>query len=179
MSFKSYALHPQPDHTLLLDDPQPLVFSGSHGLIARFILADPLRASQPWRLCPGELHALAFPDKLVRDRGIFFEQVADDARELQWLQSVQGISGGRTEMMFSFSPIQVVGSGPALTILAPATDRTYTEGLELEGGVLAPKGSWRWTRPHLALGGVVLQPVRGCEAPASVTGLHAVGSPIA
>jgi hypothetical protein len=160
MSFKSYALHPQPNRTLVLDDPQPLVFSGPHGLIARFVLSDPARASEPWKLCAGELHALAFPDSLVRDRAILFEQATGGVLELQWLQSVQGISGQRTEMMFSFSPLTVIHSCGPLAILPPTSARTYNEGLQLEGGVLAPKGSWHWGRPHLALGGVVLQPPR-------------------
>ena len=158
MSFKSYALHPQPDHAIALDDPQPLIFSGPHGLIARFVRSDPTRAGQPWRLCPGELHSLAFPERLVRDRAILFEQSAGGILELQWLQSVHGISGQRTEMMFSFSPLTVVSTGVSLAVLPPTSGRTYNEGLELEGGVLAPHGSWRWTLPHLALGGVVLQP---------------------
>jgi hypothetical protein len=158
MSFKSYALRPQPDHSLVLDDPQPLVFSGVRGLIARFVQSSPSRAGRPWRLCPGELHALAFPDTLVRERAIFFEQVAEKGLELQWLQSVCGISGQRTEMMFSFTPVTLVRAGPPIAILPKTAACTYNEGLELEGGVLAPKGSWHWGKPHLALGGVVLQP---------------------
>jgi hypothetical protein len=158
MSFKSYALHPQPDHTLSLDDPQPLVFSGPHGLIARFVRSDPTRASEPWKLCTGELHALAFPDLLVRDRAILFEQVTGGVLEFQRLESVQGISGRRTEMMFSFSPLRVVRSSVSLVILPPTSGCIYNEGLQLEGGVLSPNGSWHWGRPHLALGGVVLQP---------------------
>jgi hypothetical protein len=158
MSFKSYALHPKPGQTIELDDPQPLIFSGPQGLIARFVRTDPVRAGAPWRLCPGELHALAFPDTLIRDRAIFFEQVVETRLELQWLQCVQGVSGSRTEMMFSFSPVTVIHSSASIVILEPESDRIYTEGLELEGGVLSPKGSWHWGRPHLALGGVVLQP---------------------
>jgi hypothetical protein len=158
MSFKSYALHPQPDHTLVLQDPQPLVFSGPHGLIARFVLSDPARASDPWKLCAGELHALAFPSLLVRDRAIFFEQTAGNKLELQWLQCVQGVSGRQTEMMFSFSPLTVVHSVGSLVVRPPTSDCTYNEGLQLEGGVLSPNGSWHWGRPHLSLGGVVLQP---------------------
>jgi hypothetical protein len=158
MSFKSYALHPQPDRTLALEDPQPLIFSGPQGLIARFVLSDPARASEPWKLCTGELHALAFPSLLVRDRGILFEQASDGVLGLQWLQCVQGISGRRTEMIFSFSPLTVVRSRGSLVILPPTSDCTYNEGLQLEGGVLSPDGSWHWGRPHLALGGVVLQP---------------------
>ena len=163
MSFKSYALHPQPDGILMLDDPQPLIFSGPQGLIARFVLSDPTRASEPWKLCAGELHALAFPETLVRDRAIFFEQVAEGRLELQRLQSVQGISGRRTEMMFSFSPVTLVHATLPIAILSPAVDRIYHEGLELEGGVLSPNGSWHWGRPHLALGGVVLQPAGGAS----------------
>jgi hypothetical protein len=163
MSFKSYALHRQPDGILVLDDPQPLIFSGPHGLIARFVRSDPSRASEPWKLCAGELHALAFPETLVRERAIFFEQVAEGKLELQWLQSVQGVSGQRTEMMFSLSPVSIVHAAVPIAIHLPAADRVYHEGLELEGGVLSPNGSWHWGRPHLALGGVVLQPAGGAR----------------
>jgi hypothetical protein len=158
MSFKSYALHAQPDNAFILDDPQPLVFSGIHGLIARFVRSNPTRAGEPWKLCPGELHSLAFPDTLVRERAIFFEQVTETGLELQRLESVHGISGRKTEMMFSFSPVILLRAGLPLTIRFPETCRIYNEGLELEGGALATNGSWHWGRPHLALGGVVLQP---------------------
>ncbi len=154
MSFKSYAAHRLSDGACTLEDPQPLVFSGPHGLIARFGLSNPLRASDPWRLCAGELHAIAFPERLVRDRTIVFEQVIDDALELQALESVQGVSGRRTEMVFNFSPLAVVSAHGVLAIRRDPVARTRSETLDLDGGVLAPQGSWRWTRSHLALGGV-------------------------
>jgi hypothetical protein len=66
-------------------------------------------------------------------------------------------------MMFSFSPVTLVHAAVPITIFPPAADRVYHEGLELEGGVLSPNGNWRWGRPHLALGGVVLQPAGGAR----------------
>lgn len=157
MSFKSYALHSQPDGTWAIDDPEPLVLSGRHGLIARFVQSNPERAGRPWALCPGELHALAFPERLLRDRAIFFEQLTGDGLRLQRLQGIHGVSGRRTEMMLSFSPVTMVCSGHPRKIRR-AAGQIYNEGLELDGGVLAPTGSWRWGRPHLAIGSVVLSP---------------------
>ncbi len=155
MSFKSYAILSIADDLITLEDPQPLIFSGRNGLIAKFVLSEKDRAMQPWKLCVGEIHALAFAAKLVRDRAIVFEQAEDAQRSLMWLQSIAGISNAKTEMMFSFTPLTVVGQNP-LTVRRPAVDCTYGEDLMLEGGVLAPNGPWRWKKPHLALGGVVL-----------------------
>ena len=155
MSFKSYAIRSTIDDLITLDDPQPLVFSGRHGLIAKFVLSEKERAMNPWKLCVGEIHAIAFPAKLLHDRAIVFEQSADAARSLMWLQSISGISNSKTEMMFSFIPLAVVAQNP-LTIRRAAVDRTYGEDLMLDGGVLSPDGPWHWKKPHLALGGVVL-----------------------
>jgi hypothetical protein len=155
MSFKSYAIHVQPDGSLHLDDPHPLVFSGRNGLIAKFVRATPERASEPWILVPAELHALASPELVVVRRMIVFEQTEENKVERLMLESVRGISTDQTEMMFTFRPLVAVAggaSGPGWKVNA---GKAYTEGLELEGGVSAPRASWRWGRPHLALGGVV------------------------
>jgi hypothetical protein len=155
MSFKSYAIRHTVDDQIVFDDPQPLVFSGRNGLIAKFVLSEKDRAMNPWKLCVGEIHAIAFPSTLVRDRAIVFEQAEDSERSLMWLQSISGISNAKTEMMFSFTPLAVVAQNP-LTAQRPAVDRTYGEDLMLDGGVLSPDGPWHWKKPHLALGGVVL-----------------------
>jgi hypothetical protein len=155
MSFKSYAIHSTRADLITLDDPQPLMFSGRNGLIAKFVLSEKDRAMRPWKLCVGEIHAIAFVEKLVRDRAIIFEQSEDSARSLMWLQSIAGISNAKTEMMFSFTPLAVVGQNP-LTVRRGAVDCSYGEDLMLDGGVLNPDGPWHWKKPHLALGGVVL-----------------------
>ena len=167
MSFKSYACHTLADGALEFTDPQPLVFSGRHGLIARFVLAEKERAAAPWKLCPGELQALAFPAGFTGDRALVFEEATDTTLELQWLQSIHGVSGTRTEMLFSLLPLTVEHAGNPLRVRHPAVDRTYAEELILDGGVHAPEGPWRWCKPHLALGGVVLQ--RRPAAPAGLT----------
>jgi hypothetical protein len=141
---------------LALFDPQPLVFSGRQGLIARFVLGEPKRAASPWKLCPGELHALAFADTLVRDRLIVFEESEETSRSLMWLQEVHGVSAARTEMLFSFVPLIVEDRELTPVVCRAIPYRIYREELVLDGGVFAPAGGWRWTRPHLALGGVVL-----------------------
>lgn len=154
MSFKSYALCRFDDGLLEFTDPQPLVFSGRHGLIARFVLAQPCRAAGQWRLSPAELHALA---NLAENRALVFEETGEKTLELQCLQSIHGISDIRTEMLFSLLPLTVEHPAPRLRVRHPEVDRTYAEELILDGGVNAPNGPWRWCRPHLALGGVVLQ----------------------
>jgi len=155
MSFKSYAIRSTVDDLITLDDPQPLVFSGRHGLIAKFVLSEKQRAMNPWKLCVGEIHAIAFAAKLVHDRAIVFEQSEDAERSLMWLQSISGISNSKTEMMFSFTPLAVVAQNP-LMVRRSTVDRSYGEDLMLDGGVLSPDGAWVWKKPHLALGGVVL-----------------------
>ena len=156
MSFKSFSVQSLDGDRLALSDPQPLVFSGPRGLIARFVLGESQRAVGYWRLCPGELHALAFADTLVRDRIIVFEENEEMTPSLMWLQDVQGISATRTEMLFSFVPLIVEDRGPAPVICRAIPYRIYREELVLDGGVFATTADWRWTRPHLALGGVVL-----------------------
>lgn len=155
MSFKSYAIRSIIDDVIVLDDPKPLIFSGRNGLIAKFVLSEKDRAMKPWKLCVGEIHAIAFAAKLVHDRAIVFEQAEDSERSLMWLQSISGISNAKTEMMFSFTPLAVVAQNP-LAVQRPAVDRTYGEDLMLDGGVLSPDSPWHWKKPHLALGGVVL-----------------------
>jgi len=166
MSFKSYAIINTADDLITLEDPQPLVFSGQSGLIAKFVLSEKNRAMKPWKLCVGEIHALAFVEKLVRDRAIVFEQAEDAERSLMWLQSVSGISNSKTEMMFSFTPLAVVAQNP-LTVRRASVDCAYGEDLMLDGGVLNPNGSWIWKKPHLALGGVVLGARAGSPSLAS------------
>lgn len=160
MGFKSYAYREQPDGSLALDDPQPLVLSGANGLIARYVVANGEKARGPWKLCPGELHTLALVDALVRDRVIVFELVEDGTLELLELQGINGVSGERTDLMVSFSPLIVLQTAGPLIVRRSEINRTYGEDLTLDSGVDAPKGKWRWTKPHLSLGGVVLQPAK-------------------
>lgn len=155
MSFKSYTIRSVTNDLITLDDPKPLMFSGRNGLIAKFVLSEKDRAMRPWKLCVGEVHALAFPAKLLHDCAIVFEQSEDADRSLMWLQSISGISNAKTEMMFSFMPLAVVSQNP-LMVRRASVDRAYGEDLMLDGGVLSPNGPWNWKKPHLALGGVVL-----------------------
>lgn len=168
MSFKSYAVQIQADGSLLLTDPQPLTFSGRNGLIARFTLAGGKGAEDTWRLCPGEVHALALPELQLGDRMIVFEQSEDASLEVLELQAINGLSGSSTEMMFSFGLLNVIrGEGPLCVKPAPGS-KTYTEELALDGGRDDPKGNWRWKKPHLAIGGVM---VGGAGVPRPMAGV--------
>lgn len=158
MSFKSYAQTIQSDGRWRLTEPRPLMFSGQHGVIARFVQQERDRASEPWKLCPAELHALALPGALVRDRVIVFEQSDGQALELLWLQDVRGVSAATTEMLFSFTPLTVEQAHPLLLVKEPNVACAYGEDLTLDGGASNPSGSWHWRKPHLALGGVRLGP---------------------
>lgn len=155
MSFKTYAIHVQPDGTLGLDDPHPLRFSGPKGLIAKFVLTCWQRGEERWQLSSAELHALASPEWKNRQRLIVFEQSEETKLERLAVESVQGISTQQTDMMFTFRPLQAVARVGDVATWRARSDKTYTEGLMLEGGVSGPTGSWRWGRPHMALGGVV------------------------
>jgi hypothetical protein len=155
MSFKSYEISALPDGSLRLHDPEPLVFSGKNGLIARFVLTAGERAQERWMLSPGELHAVAIPDLPSASRLIVFEPAAHDRAELLELDVIHGTSGERTEMMFAFHALDVEARLPSLVVRRRSDNTTYIEELSLEGGAFAPAGTWRWRRPHLALGGVV------------------------
>ena len=165
MSFKSYLIRPS-GAGLALVDPQPLVFSGRQGLIARFVTAERERAFRQWCLGGAELHGLASPPLSGSGRMIVFEQIEEDAVELLTLESVRGVSSERTDMMFTFRPLRVVHRTPALVVEAVTGGLTYTEELTLDGGVLALAAQWRWRRPHLALGGVVCGLDTGRDRPA-------------
>ena len=167
MSFKSCVTFTLSDGSLQLDDPQPLLFSGRNGLIAKFVLTSPGRAAGPWKLGPAELLALAAPD--ASRRMIVFEQTEETLLERLALESVYGISAEQTEMMFTFRPLVAVARADGAPTWRLSPDKTYNEGLMLEGGVSAPTGSWRWGQPHLALGGVV------CGTGPSATGASLVG----
>ena len=158
MSFNSYAQTIQSDGRWRLTDPQPLMFSGRHGLIARFVGQEKDRAAEAWKLCPGELHALALPGALVRDRVIVFEQADGETLVLLWLQDVRGVSSATTEMLFSFTPLTVEQTRPEFLVKEPNVSCAYGEDLTLDGGVANLTGSWHWRKPHLALGGVRLGP---------------------
>lgn len=155
MSFKSYATQALPDGSLVLEDPQPLIFSGKQGLIARFVLAEGDRAQEAWRLCAGEVHALAAPMLQTGERMIVFEQTEGDTLELLVLEAIHGVSTKQTEMLFTFRPLVVLSRTPRLCARHAEGGKIYSERLSLDGGALAPAASWRWQKPHLALGGVV------------------------
>ena len=99
MSFKSYAIRSTIDDLITLDDPQPLVFSGRHGLIAKFVLSEKERAMNPWKLCVVRQEELDLPHELLiqqwRAQGIqshflVFEdhQSSSSANELDLLDRV-------------------------------------------------------------------------------------------
>lgn len=154
MSFKSYATLPLKDGSLELSDPHPLKFSGPDGLIARFVAAQPSRAAAPWKIQHDELNSLS---GLSGERALVFEEAGEGSLELQWLQDIHGISDTRTEMLFSMLPLKVESATRPLRVRYPTINRVYAEELILDGGVGALEGTWRWCKPHLSLGGVVLQ----------------------
>lgn len=154
MSFKSFLVHSREGDWFALSEPRPLVLSGRTGLIACFVLGEPKRAAVSWKLTPLELQALAFGGVPVQDRIIVFEESDGAKFSYLWLQEVKGVSDARTEMLFSFAPLLVEHGGPPLVCRA-VPQRIYNEDLVLDGGVDAPAASWHWTKPHLALGGVV------------------------
>ena len=158
MSFKSYAQTIQTDGRWMLSSPQALTFSCKDGLIARFIAREKARAATAWKLSPDELHGLASPADPVRERVIVFQQADGGGLELMWLQNVRGISAETTEMLFSFTPLTVDQLRPFIVVKVPNASCSYGEDLTLDGGVSNPNGTWKWKKPHLALGGVKLGP---------------------
>lgn len=154
MSFKSYAVTETADGAWQLHDPKPLIFSGRHGIIARYLFTkkDP---PETVRLTPVDIHQLA-AITTEQHRIIAFEQAEDSELEILQLESISGTTGLKTEMLFSFRPLSLVGvHGAVPTVRLPTSARTYTEELVLDGGTSSPNGSWRWRKQHLALGGVV------------------------
>jgi hypothetical protein len=157
MGFKSYRIAPSGPKCWRLDAPEPLMLSGRFGLIARHVLADPLRAARPWQLTAEELLRLSQPTPAA-DRWIVFEQVEGANLHLSRLERLAGVSGHETELLATFAPLLVLARGAGLSVEEPAVTRCWTEGLALDGGAHAPGAPWHWCSRPLNLGTTVLGP---------------------
>lgn len=155
MAFKSYHVSPTADGGRELRAPQPLVFSGRQGLVARLVLADPDRAARPWSFQPEDILALmaAAPEGPC---WIVLEQTEGTDLRLSRLEKLTGVSTYQTEILLTLVPLTVTRRGPVLTVHEPASSRAWSEELALEGGAHAPAGSWRWCDRPLNIGATVV-----------------------
>ena len=89
MGFKSYRFTEQSDDAWLLDDPQPLRFSGPNGLIAQWYRLHRLELDErPWLVTAHGWLALAFDIEQAESRWIVFEQTEGNVRKYARLERI-------------------------------------------------------------------------------------------
>lgn len=159
MAFKAYLALKRPDGTWLLGQASPVRFSGPHGLVALWCREHAAQIEAPWRVVPEAFLELLFPPAEARDRWVVLEQDDGETCIYSRLLSISGVATRRVEMLFSFAPLQLVHGEPALCVRPDAGLRVWSEELALDGGP-GSACTWRWCRPHLALGATVLRPAR-------------------
>ncbi len=158
MSFKSYAVAPLADGTFLFSKPEPVRFSGSHGLIAKYTAMLPAADSDGrWMLTIEDCLRLMGTLPSTEERWIVFEQTEDDRLRLSRLASVKGsVVAYSTELLLTLSPLTVLTPPPRLTAEVPTNARTWCEQLALDGAPGRQGASWRWCDRPLHIGAAVL-----------------------
>jgi len=155
MAFKAYLVTPAADGTLELTAPEPLVFSGRHGLIARHVLADPERASRPWTLLPDDLIKLTNTPPRAPS-WIVLEQTEGSDLRLSRLEKIAGVSTEQTEILITLVPLSVIRRSPILTARELSSGRAWREELALDGGAFSRDSHWRWCNRPLNIGATVV-----------------------
>ncbi|MDR2862458.1 MAG: hypothetical protein LBV54_01075 [Puniceicoccales bacterium] len=165
MPFKSYQITPDSaSGGFLLEAPQPLVFSGKHGLIARHIRRlQPDSEGSAWTLHEDDIADLLIPPPTTTRWLVFAQQDGDSSSELRLsrLLRIRGFSDAQTELLFTFSPLAVhtIDGDPArLLAHEPTHGREWNEELALNGGLSNLDGPWTWCDRALNIGATVMKP---------------------
>ena len=156
MGFKSYRFTVQPNDSWLLDDPQPLRFSGPNGLIAQWYRLHRLELSDgPWIVPAAGWLSLTFSEAESAQRWIVFEQTATGTRQLARLERIHGQFATETRIMMQFRPLKCINVAPSLVVSEPAASCSWSEELSIDGGGLSAACTWRWLAPKLGFASVV------------------------
>lgn len=156
MGFKAYTVSAAEGGAWKLQDGLPVRFSGPTGLAALWCRAHRDAIDRAWRVTPLEWLAMLLSPEEARRRWIVFEQEADGRASYARLLSVAGVVSRRVDLMFTLAPLVVEDACPSLIVRPAADGRLWSEELALDGGPHSTTCSWRWMRPHLALGAAVV-----------------------
>lgn len=152
MAFKTYQVNALPNGQWQLSHPEPVRFSGPHGLVARFLEKQPLEVQLKWGRSDKEwLEQINMPDTM--EHWLVFEQVEDDKLQISRLHRVNGAGHHhQTELLLSLSPLSVEKVAPTLTVSVPQDGRSWSEELALDGQVGRTDSTWRWCERALHVG---------------------------
>lgn len=155
MGFKSYRYTTRPNDSWVLDQPEPLRFSGPQGLIAQWYRLNQMEIGDEHWLVPGrEWLSLAFGAEESAKRWIIFEQAEGGVRKIARLDRISGKFGSQTRIMMQFKPLQSLGAAP-LTVVEPECVCGWGEELSIDGGCGSESCTWRWMAPQLGFASVV------------------------
>ena len=156
MGFKSYRFTVQPNDSWLLDDPQPLRFSGPNGLIAQWYRLHRLELSDgPWIVPAAEWLSLTFNAAESAQRWIVFEQAEGGVRKFARMERINGQFGSQARIMMLFKPPQCTAGTMPLVVSEPARGCGWSEELSIDGGCGSEGCTWRWRAPQLGFASVV------------------------
>ena len=156
MGFKSYRFTEQSDDAWLLDDPQPLRFSGPNGLIAQWYRIHRLELDErPWLVTAHGWLALAFDIEAAESRWIVFEQTEGSTRKYARLERINGKFGAETRIMMQFKPLESSPGTIPLIVREPARSAGWSEEVSIDGGSGSDGCTWRWMTPKLSFASVV------------------------
>ena len=156
MGFKAYRFTTRPNDSWVLDQPEPLRFSGPQGLIAQWFRLNRLEIGDaPWLVPAREWLSLAFGAAESGRRWIIFEQAEGGVRKYARLERINGKFGSQTRIMMQFKPLQSVGLAMPLIVVEPECVCGWGEELSIDGGTGSESCSWRWMAPQLGFASVV------------------------
>lgn len=156
MGFKAYRVDEFEAGICHLTDGMPVRFSGPTGLVALWCRAHKDAVDQPWRVSPLEWLAMMLPVDDARHRWLVLEQEEDGVVSYSQLLSITGVISKKVDLMFTLAPLIVERPSPELSVRRAEDGRLWSEELALDGGPFSTTCTWRWTKPHLALGAAVI-----------------------
>jgi hypothetical protein len=160
MGFKAYKVDATENGDWRLSSGLPVRFSGPNGLVAMWVRAHRDAAGQPWKASPQDWLQMLMPPAEAATHWIVFEQQEEGKMALSRLYSVSGVAARRVELMFTFTPLEITRAGAHPQVHEADNGTLWSEELALDGGPFSTDCSWRWTRPHLALGAATIRPAR-------------------
>lgn len=150
MGFKAYRFTPRADDAWVLEQPEPLRFSGPQGLIAQWYRLNRMEiGDSPWLVSAREWLSLAFGAEESARRWILFEQSEGNARKLARLDRIHGKFSSQTRIMMQFKPLQSAAAGQPLVVVEPECVCAWGEELSIDGGSGSESCTWRWMAPQL------------------------------
>jgi hypothetical protein len=154
MGFKAYHAALQDEQIWRLERPEPLRFSGTHGLVAQWFRKHRLDVGDDGWIVPAQdWLTMAFGEAGAANRWIIFEQADGPVQKLARMDRIHGKFGSAIRLMFQFRPLQMKMVGGHIQVTEPANACGWSEELSLDGGT-SSTCTWRWRAPQLGFASV-------------------------